>query len=174
MVSGESSMTSDEYDTPLPPQRTHAVAESVRGRRMRPARQTGVRRWLLRPAVVLVASGLAVGCGSSTPAYCTAGSQLKTSVHDLGNVDLTKNGLGSLKTALGKVQASAKTFASEAKSAFAPQATALRNSLSGLQAAIKAAQGQPSLTAVQAIVSSVTQVKTSAGNLQKAISGKCQ
>jgi hypothetical protein len=141
---------------------------------MRPACRAGIRRRLLLPAVVLVLSSLAAGCGSSTPAYCTAGSQLKTSVHDLGNVDVTKNGLGSMKTALGKVQASAKTFASEAKSAFAPQATALRNSLSGLQAAIKAAQGQPSLTAVQAIVSSLTQVKTSASSLQHAISGKCQ
>jgi hypothetical protein len=141
---------------------------------MRPAGRPGIRRWLLLPAVVLVLSGLTAGCGSSTPAYCTAGSQLKTSIHDLGNVDVTKNGLGSLKTALGKVQADAKTFASEAKSAFAPQARALRNSLSGLQAALKAAQAQPSLAAVQAIVSSATQVKNSGSSLQKAISGKCQ
>ena len=42
--------------------------------------------------------------------------------------------------------------------------------VSGESSAIKAAQAQPSLTAVQAIVSSVTQVKTSAGNLQNAIS----
>jgi hypothetical protein len=66
---------------------------------MRPAGRPGIRRWLLLPAVVLVLSGLTAGCGSSTPAYCTAGSQLKTSIHDLGNVDVTKNGLGSLKTA---------------------------------------------------------------------------
>jgi hypothetical protein len=52
---------------------------------MRPARQTGVRSWQLLPAVVLAVSGLAVGCGSSTPAYCTAGSQLKTSAGNLQN-----------------------------------------------------------------------------------------
>ena len=31
------------------------------------------------------------------PAYCTAASQLKTSVHDLGNVNVAKNGLSSLR-----------------------------------------------------------------------------
>jgi hypothetical protein len=92
------------------------------------------------------------------PAYCTTGGQFKASVHSLGNINVTKNGLGSVKTALGKVQASAKTFAREAKSAFPSQTTAPRNSLSGLQTAVHAGLGQPSLSAVQAVVSSVTQV----------------
>jgi hypothetical protein len=39
---------------------------------------------------------------------------------------------------------------------------------------INAAEGQPSLTAVQAAVSSVKQVTISASNLQNAISGKRQ
>ncbi len=79
-----------------------------------------------------------------------------------------------MKTAVSKIQADARTFESEAKSAYPSQTTALRNSLSGVQAAIKSALGQPSLTTVAAVVSSITQVKTSASNLQKAASGKCQ
>jgi hypothetical protein len=43
-----------------------------------------------------------------------------------------------------------------------------------VQAAVKSAQEQPSLTTVAAVVSSVAQVKTTAGNLQDAASGKCQ
>jgi hypothetical protein len=141
---------------------------------MRPACWPGMCRWLLFAAAVLVLSGVAAGCGSSKPAYCTAASQLKTSVHDLGNVTVNVSDLGSVKTAVSKVQANAKTFASEAKSAYPSQITALRTSLSGLQAAVKSALGQPSLTAVAAVVSAVTQVKTSAANLQNAASGKCQ
>ena len=133
----------------------------------------GRRGWRLVPAAVLVLSGLAAGC-SSTPAYCTAGSQLKTSVHNLGNVNVAKNGLGSLQTALSKVQASARTFASDAKSAFPSQTTALNSSLASLAAAIKSAQGQPPLTAAAAVVSSVTAVKNAASNLQNALSAKCQ
>ena len=112
-------------------------------------------------------------CSSSPPAYCTAASQLKTSVHNLGNVNVAKNGLSSLQTALGKVQTSAKTFATDAKSAFPSQTTALKNSLTNLETTIKSVHGQPPLTAATAVVSSVTQVKNSASALQSAVSGKC-
>ena len=64
--------------------------------------------------------------------YCTDAANLKTSVSNLGNVDVAKNGLSSLQTALNSVTSDAKTFAADAKSAFAPQTTALKNSLSGL------------------------------------------
>ncbi len=141
---------------------------------MRATYRPGTRRWLLIAAAVLVLSGLAAGCSSSKPAYCTAASQLKTSVHNLGNVNVAQNGLSSLQTALGKVQTSAKTFATDAKSAYPSQTTALKNSLSSLENAIKSAKGQPPLTAAAAVVPALTQVKTSASNLQSAVKGKCQ
>ena len=150
---------------------------------MRATYRPGTRTWLLLPAAVLVLSGLAAGCSSSgstesssssKPAYCTAASQLKTSVHNLGNVNVATNGLSSLQTALSKVQTSANTFAADAKSAYPSQTTALKNSLSSLDTAIKSAKGQPPLTAAAAVVPAVTQVKTSASNLQSAVKGKCQ
>ena len=143
---------------------------------MRPAPRAGPRRWALLPAavVVLALSGLAAGCSSSTPAYCTDASQLKTSVQDLGTVDVASNGLGSLQTALSKVQADAKSFAADAKSAFPSQTAALDSALSGLQGAITSAKGQPPATAATAVASSVVQVKNSASALQSAISGNCQ
>jgi hypothetical protein len=140
---------------------------------VRPASRLGTRTWLLASAAVLVASGLAAGCGSK-PAYCTAADQLKTSVSNLGNVDVAKNGLSSLTTALSSVQTSAQTFVTDAKSEFAPQTTALKNSLSALDTVIKSAKAQPSATALATVVSSVTQVKNSASALQSAVSGKCQ
>ena len=143
---------------------------------MRPADRAGRRSWVLLPAAVLVLSGLmAAGCSSSKPAYCTDAANLKTSVSDLGNIDVAKNGLSSLQTALTTVTSNAQTFASDAGSAFAPQTTALQNSLSGLQSAINSAKSQPSVTAATAVASSVTQVKSSASALQSAVSGagKC-
>ena len=141
---------------------------------MRPVDRPGLRSWGLVLAAVLVLATLATGCSSSKPAYCTDASQLKTSVDNLGNVNVAKNGLSSLKTALGKVQTNAKTFATDAKSAFPTQTTALKNSLSSLETAITSAQGQPPVTAAAAVASSVTQVKTAESNLQNAIKGKCQ
>lgn len=141
---------------------------------MKPAYRSGARTRLLLPAAVLTLAlaGLAAGC-SSTPAYCTAAANLKTSVSKLGHVDVAKNGLSSLQTALNNVTSNAKTFASDAKSAYPSQTTALQTSISGLGTAIKSAQGQPPLTAASAVASSVTQVKNSASALQSAVSGKC-
>ena len=141
---------------------------------MRATYRPGTRTWLVLPAAVLVLSGLAAGCSSSKPAYCTAASQLKTSVQDLGNITVNVHDLSSVNTAVSKVSSDAKTFAADAKSAYPSQTTALNDSLSGLETAIKSAQSQPSLTTVAAVVSSITQVKTSANNLQNAAAGKCQ
>jgi hypothetical protein len=149
------------------------------GGHMRPADRPGLRRRGLVLAAVLVLATLAAGCSSSNsssskPAYCAAASQLKTSVHDLGNVNINVHDLSSVNTAVSKVQADAKTFASEAKSAYPSQTTALQNSVSSLETAVTSAMAQPSLTTVAAVVSSVTQVKTAAGNAQTAVKGKCQ
>ena len=141
---------------------------------MRVAYRPGTRRWLLLPAAIVVLSGLAAGCSSSKPAYCTDAANLKTSVSNLGNVNVAANGLGSLQTALSSVQTNANSFASDAKSAFPSQTTALQNSVSSLGAAITSAKGQPPLTAATAVASSVAQVKTSASALQSAVSGTCQ
>ena len=108
------------------------------------------------------------------PGLLHAATNLKTSVSNLGNVNVAKNGVSSLQTALSKVQTNATTFASDAKSAFPSQTTALKNSLSGLDTAIKSTKGQPPLTAATTVVPAVTQVKNSASALQSAVSGKCQ
>jgi hypothetical protein len=144
---------------------------------MRPLHRAGLRRWALLPAaaLVLALSGLAAGCSSSsTPTYCSDASQLKTSVQDLGNVNVATDGLGSLQTALSSVQADAKSFATDAKSAFPSQTAALNTAVSGLQTAITSAKGQPPATAATAVVSSVSQVKSSSSDLQNAISSSCQ
>ena len=142
---------------------------------MRVTYQAGTRGWLLLPAAILVLSGLAAGCSSSTPAYCTDAANLKTSVSNLGNVDVATNGLSSLQTALTSVQTNASAFTTDAKSAFPSQTTALNTSLTALATAITSAKGQPPATAVKTVAPAVTQVKTSASALQSAVSsaGKC-
>jgi hypothetical protein len=124
-------------------------------------------------AVVVVLCWLAPACGSSTPSYCSAGDQLKSSAKELGNVDVTKNGLDSLKSAVKKVETDAKTFADEAKSTFAPQTEAVEKSLSELDTAVESAQGESAVSAVTTIKSPLTQVTTSINNLLSAVSDKC-
>jgi len=141
---------------------------------MRPVHRPGLRRGALLAAAILAVSGLAAGCSSSKPAYCTDASQLKTSVQDLENVDINVHDLSSVNTAVSKVQADANKFAADAKSAYPSQTTALQNSLSSLETAVKSAMSQPSVTTVAAVGSSVAQVKTAADNVQSAVKGACQ
>ena len=143
---------------------------------MRSADRPGPGRWALLaavPVLALVLSGLAAGCSSSKPAYCTDATNLKTSVSNLGKVDVSKNGLSSLQTALNSVQTNAQTFASDAKSAFPSQTTAFQDSVSSLGTAIKSAKGQSASTAATTVVPAVARVQSSASSLQSAVSGKC-
>ncbi len=131
-------------------------------------------RWLFLPAAALVLPALVGGCSSSSkPAYCTAETNLKTSVQSLGDVSVTQNGLSSLQTAVSDVKTNAQKFADEAKTTFSPQTTALKNALSSLGDALKAAQASPSLATVQAVGTAVKAVSTAATNLETAVSGKC-
>jgi hypothetical protein len=138
-------------------------------------RRARVARWPAAAAVVVgvLVAGCSSSGGSSKPAYCTAADQLKTSVDALGNVDVAKNGLNSLTTALKNVQTDATTFANEAKSAFAPQTTALKQSLTSLDAAITSAQGQSVATVAKTVAAPLAQVKNSASQLLSATKGKC-
>ncbi len=133
------------------------------------------RVWVLLPVAVLVVSGTAAGCStSSKPAYCKDAGQLKSAVKRLGEVDVAKNGIGSLTTALDTVKTDAATMSTDAKTAFGPQTEALKQALSGLDTAVQSAKGQSDLTAAKAIVPAVSQVKTAASDLQDAVSGKCK
>jgi hypothetical protein len=136
--------------------------------------RVGTRTWLALPALAVVLSGFAAGCGgSSKPDYCTAASQLSTSVHDLGAVNVSTNGVSALQTALSQVQTDATTLATDVKSAYPSQTTALKSSLSNLQTAINSAKGESPLTAARAVLPAVAQVKSSASAMQSAVSGKC-
>ena len=110
---------------------------------------------------------------SSKPAYCTDAANLKTSVGNLGNVDVATNGLSSLQTALSSVQTSASALTTDAKSAFPSQTAALNTAVSGLATAITSAKGQSPATAATTVVPAVAQVKNSASALQGAVSGNC-
>jgi hypothetical protein len=144
------------------------------GGHKRPVSAQGTCRWLLLPAAILILAGLAAGCSSSKPAYCADAANLKTSVQNLGNVDVAKNGLSSLQTALSSVKTDAASFATNAKSAYPSQTAALNTSLSALQTAITSAKVEPPVIVATAVAPAVTQVKNSASALQSAASGKCQ
>ena len=116
--------------------------------------------WLLLPATVL--NLMAAGCSSSPP-YCAPTTvdvaNLKTDVRSL----VPQDGLGSLQSALDRLQINTQAFVVDANSAFPSQTTALQGSLASLASAIKSARG---------VVPAVTRVNNSVRNLQTAVASK--
>lgn len=143
------------------------------GRRMASAHPHGRLRWIPLAWTALSVSLLVTGCGNSTPAYCTDADKLKSSLQQMGKVDISKNGLSSLQTAVTSVESNANALVQEARSAFAPQTKALQDSLSGLKSAVESVASQPSVAALQSVKSSLTKVQSSASALESAVSSKC-
>jgi|CZKT01.1.fsa_nt_gi hypothetical protein len=121
----------------------------------------------------LAVSVLTAGCGSGKPSYCAAGQQLTTSVQDLGKINVSQNGMGSIETALKNVDANASKFSSQANGTFSAQTTALHNALAGLQTDIRSLSGKSPAAALQALAGQGAKLKTAATNLQAAWTAKC-
>jgi hypothetical protein len=135
--------------------------------------RTKTRVFLPCLAGSLAVSVLTAGCGSGKPSYCAAGQQLKTSVQDLGKINVAQNGMGSIETALKNVDANADKFKSDANGAFSSQTTALHNSLAGLQTDMKSLSGKSPAAALQALAGQGAKVKAAYTSLQSAWTSKC-
>jgi len=123
-------------------------------------------RWFVP---VLVSAGLAAGgCGSSKPGYCSAQTNLKNDVEGLTKV----SSLSGLQSQLQKVQASASSLVSSAKSDFPTQADAVKSSVSALVTTLKEAPSNPS-AARQKAPAEIHAVVTSVNEFANATKSKC-
>jgi PBP1b-binding outer membrane lipoprotein LpoB len=139
----------------------------IRRRRSRPAGLT------LIAATCLIAAVLLSGCGSSKPSYCSSVSNLEKSVGDLKSVNVISGGTSGLSSALQKVQSSAKTAVSDAKSDFPSQTTDVTNSLSALSNSVKQISGTPSAGAIAQIATQVSASVSAIQNFVNATKSKC-
>ena len=139
----------------------------IRPRRSRPAGLT------LIAATCLIAAVLLSACGSSKPSYCSSVSNLEKSVGDLKSVNVVSSGTSGLSSALQKVQSSAKTAVSDAKSDFPTETTDVTNSLSALSNSVKQISGTPSAGAIAQIATQVSASVSAIQNFVSATKSKC-
>jgi hypothetical protein len=123
-------------------------------------------------AVAIVALALA-SCGSSKPSYCSKVSDLQTSAKDLKNVDLSSGGVSALQSQLKKVESSANSVVSSAKSDFPNETSAMSSSLKSLDTTVSQAGSSPSASQVAAIGVSVKSVVSAVDGFASATSSKC-
>jgi hypothetical protein len=109
----------------------------------------------------------------SPPAYCAEAGQLEASLRALASTDVIGGGLDAVKAGLTKVEADLAAFAAAAQAQFGPQVTALRNALTGMLAALRAAQADLNSSTVTAVLVAGASVASAYGALRDTIAKGC-
>jgi outer membrane murein-binding lipoprotein Lpp len=121
-------------------------------------------------ALVSIAIALAAcsSSGDKSDSLCSDVNSLQSSVQQLKDVDVVKNGTSALQSALDKVKQSAAKVHDSAKSEFKSQTDALQTAITSLTTALKNVPAN-GLAPVQQAAQSV---KTASTDLQNAIKSK--
>ena len=131
------------------------------------------RSGALALTALAAAAAVLAGCGSSKPSYCSAVSNLESSLKAVTNTDVVANGTSALTAALQKVQSDAKAVVSAAKSDFPNETSALSDSVTTLSNSVKQLSGSPTPQAVIALAGQATTVVNAGTGLKNATSSKC-
>ena len=125
-------------------------------------------------AVAVLCAGTLAACGgSSKPSYCSAVSNLESSIKAIPSTNIVQTGLSGLESALSKVQSDAQTAINDAKSDFPNETSALKTSIDTLTTTVKQATSSPSAATIAQIPAQVSAVVTAANNFQSATKSKC-
>ena len=126
-------------------------------------------------AALVLCVGALAGCGgSSKPSYCSAVSNLESSIKAIPSTNIVETGLNGLKSALEKVQSDAQTAINDAKSDFPTETSALQNSIDTLSATVKQAANSPSAATIAQLPAQAAAVVTAVDNFQSATKSKCR
>jgi hypothetical protein len=113
--------------------------------------------------VASTSSGPTTSSTGGNAALCSAREQLKTSIQDLTNIDILKNGTSGIQAALTKVKTNLEAVKSAASAQMQPQVKAFEDSLQSLQTAVTNGSG------VTAIVSAAQDAATTGSALLTAL-----
>ncbi|MGZ4185107.1 MAG: hypothetical protein ACXVUE_15180 [Solirubrobacteraceae bacterium] len=133
------------------------------------------RRGVLAVLAACAVAALLAGCGgSSKPGYCAKTADLKTSVQDLGSVNVVQGGTNALTSALSSVQSNATAVVNSAKSDFPDQTAAISSSIDALKKSAQSLASSPAQPAVIAQVpGQISAVVKSIQDFSSATKSKC-
>lgn len=134
-------------------------------------RGSGWLRGALAMAAPVALIALA-GCGSSTPAYCSARTNLENSIKGLTSLNLS-SGISGLQAQAKTIENDATSLVSAAKSDFPSETSAVKTSVDTLQSAIKSLPSSPSVTQIAVITANAASVVSSVTSFVNASKSKC-
>jgi len=96
-------------------------------------------------AAALAAAAVLAGCGGADqPAYCQDRDDVEQAISDLGDVDVSADGVRALTDQLEQVRAEANALVRSTQDEFGDQAAALRSAVGALGPAVQEAAADPS------------------------------
>ena len=127
----------------------------------------------LATVTVLLGATL-VGCSDDQPAVCSSVDNLKTSVDDVTNIDLTSSSAASdLESGLTTIKSDLADVKTDAKSQFAPQLDAVDSALATLTTSVQAAKTDPSADTLAAVEAAVAPFNNAVQTLISDVQSTC-
>lgn len=143
-------------------------------RQIRHGSDVGGRRAALAPLALSIAVALLAGCGgSSKPSYCSAVTNLESSIKALPSTNIVQNGTSALKSAVSKVQTDANAVVSDAKNDFPSETDALKSSVNALAGTVTTLASSPTAATAAQLPGEISAVATSVKSFTSATSSKC-
>jgi hypothetical protein len=133
----------------------------------------------MKPLIGLTVASLvlgmsAVACGDDEPAVCSSVDDLRSSIEDLREIDVTSSGaLETLESGLETVEGNISTVRSDAQEEFEPQVEAVETSLAELRSTVGDARSDPSATTLSEAVSALDGFRTDVDTLIEDIQSTC-
>jgi hypothetical protein len=124
--------------------------------------------------VTLLLGATLVGCSDDKPAVCSSVDNLKTSVDDVTNIDVTSSGAASdLESGITTVKSDLADVKTDAKSQFSSQLDAVDSALATLTTRVDAAKADPSASTLAAVGAAVAPFKSAVQTLISDVQSTC-
>jgi len=133
----------------------------------------------MKPSLAAALTSLTLGtvllaCGSEEAAVCGSIDNLKASVSDTKDVDVTsEGGLSDLLTALDTVKTDLAAVKADAKSEFSSQVQEVDDGFSSLSESVETATAAPSAASLQAAASALSSWGTQVEGLISDVQSTC-
>lgn len=133
----------------------------------------------MKPSIGLTIATLVIGmsvvaCGDDAPAVCGSVDDLRTSIDDVREIDLTASGaVDELQSGLGTVEGNLADVKSDAQEEFSPEIDAVDTSLDGLKTAVDAAKTDPTAETLAAAAAALADFGTNAEALVDDVQSTC-
>ena len=132
------------------------------------------RKLALTAATVVMLSASLVACGDDTPAVCGSANQLKSSVEEVKDIDVTDtNGIDELKSQLETIDGDLDQLTNDAKQEFSSQVDAVTTTFEALKASVQAATENPSAETLAAAATAWSAFSTSVKTLISDVQSTC-